>query len=231
MAVGTGPGTSISEVIAEIAGAQTSLQDCVDDAAGTFDNTYYTAPADRLTDFQGYVDTVDTTPPSAPTGLSSSNVIQTSFTLSWTASTDNVAVTGYKIYNDGVFHVDTFSTGVSKGIGSLTQADISTWTVKAYDAAGNLSAASTGILVSLLRTSVQIRGAESTSTLACASSTSYTTYYHDGPGLFPTTGDQVWINNSGIGTFNGGGDWFKDFNQNHSYEIDKNGNVDDDVTC
>ncbi len=50
----------LSEVTAEIAGVQGSLQDCVDDAVGTFDGTYYTAPADRLTDFRGYTDSAGT---------------------------------------------------------------------------------------------------------------------------------------------------------------------------
>ena len=43
----------------------------------------------------------DTTPPSIPTGLATSAVGQTSTTLSWTASSDNVAVTGYRVFRDG----------------------------------------------------------------------------------------------------------------------------------
>ena len=43
----------------------------------------------------------DTTPPSTPTGLATSGVGQTSLTLSWTASTDNVGVTGYGVYTNG----------------------------------------------------------------------------------------------------------------------------------
>jgi len=34
-------------------------------------------------------------------GLAASAVGQTSATLSWTASSDNVAVTGYRLYRDG----------------------------------------------------------------------------------------------------------------------------------
>jgi hypothetical protein len=41
----------------------------------------------------------DTTPPSAPTNVTSSNITDTSMTITWTASTDNVA--GYKIYQNG----------------------------------------------------------------------------------------------------------------------------------
>ncbi len=43
----------------------------------------------------------DTTPPSTPTGLATSAVAATSATLSWTASTDNVAVTGYRLFQGG----------------------------------------------------------------------------------------------------------------------------------
>ena len=44
----------------------------------------------------------DTTAPSVPAGLSASAVTSTSATISWTASSDNVAVTGYKVFRDGV---------------------------------------------------------------------------------------------------------------------------------
>ncbi|MBI2033835.1 MAG: fibronectin type III domain-containing protein [Candidatus Liptonbacteria bacterium] len=40
----------------------------------------------------------DTTPPSVPTGLTATAISTSQIDLSWTASTDNVAVTGYKVY-------------------------------------------------------------------------------------------------------------------------------------
>src|ERR1044072_9755881 len=43
----------------------------------------------------------DTSPPSAPTGLSTSLATTNSVALAWTASTDNVGVTGYDVYRDG----------------------------------------------------------------------------------------------------------------------------------
>ena len=44
----------------------------------------------------------DTTPPTAPTGLTATfNSTTNAIDLSWTAATDNVAVTGYRIYRDG----------------------------------------------------------------------------------------------------------------------------------
>jgi hypothetical protein len=54
MAVGTGA-ISLDEVRIEIGLSSTaSLQDCVDNATGTFDPTYYTAPATSLAEFRGY---------------------------------------------------------------------------------------------------------------------------------------------------------------------------------
>ena len=39
----------------------------------------------------------DTTPPSAPTGLGATAVSTSQIDLAWTASTDNVGVTGYRV--------------------------------------------------------------------------------------------------------------------------------------
>ena len=41
----------------------------------------------------------DSTAPSIPTNLASSNITTSSFDVSWTASTDNFGVTGYRVYN------------------------------------------------------------------------------------------------------------------------------------
>ncbi|PWU18888.1 MAG: hypothetical protein C5B49_06500 [Bdellovibrio sp.] len=88
---------------------------------------------------------VDTTPPSVPTNLSSSNIGVSSVTLSWSASTDNVAVTGYKIYRNGTQIATTASTSYQDG-GLLAQTTY-TYAVNAYDAAGNNSALSNSINV------------------------------------------------------------------------------------
>src|SRR5262245_255357 len=44
----------------------------------------------------------DTTAPSQPSGLNASGITSSALTLSWTGSTDNVAVAGYLIYRDAV---------------------------------------------------------------------------------------------------------------------------------
>ena len=44
--------------------------------------------------------TADTTPPSQPAGLVTTTVDSSSVGLAWTASTDNVGVTGYRVYRN-----------------------------------------------------------------------------------------------------------------------------------
>ena len=82
----------------------------------------------------------DTQAPTAPSSLASSNVAQTTLTLSWTASTDNVGVTGYDVYQ-GATKLTTVTT-TSYNVTGLTANTAYTFSVKAKDAAGNISAAS-----------------------------------------------------------------------------------------
>jgi chitodextrinase len=87
----------------------------------------------------------DTQAPTVPGGLSSSSIAQTSFTLSWSASTDNVAVTGYEIFRNGSSIGTTAST--SFNVTGLTAATTYAMTVRARDAVPNWSAQSTALNV------------------------------------------------------------------------------------
>ncbi len=82
--------------------------------------------------------TTDTTAPSVPTNLAATAVSSSAINLTWTASTDNVAVTGYKIFRGGT-QVGTSATN-SYSDTSLTASTAYAYTVSAYDAAGNNSA-------------------------------------------------------------------------------------------
>jgi chitodextrinase len=86
------------------------------------------------------VTTPDTVAPSTPTGLTATAASDTQVNLSWTASTDNVAVTGYKIYRGGT-QIGT-STTTSYSDTTCTSATTYSYTVSAYDAAGNNSSQS-----------------------------------------------------------------------------------------
>jgi len=87
----------------------------------------------------------DTQAPTAPTGLAASSVTATTASLGWTASTDNVAVTGYNVYKNGTL-LGT-ATGTSYSVTGLTASTSYSFYVTAYDAAGNVSSASSSISV------------------------------------------------------------------------------------
>ncbi|MEW7280637.1 GEVED domain-containing protein [Aquimarina sp. 2201CG1-2-11] len=91
----------------------------------------------------------DTQAPTVPQNLRSSNVTQTSVSLAWNASQDNVGVTGYDILQNGVvirqnLNATNFQvTGLASGIQFR-------FNVRARDAVGNRSANSNTIQVRTL---------------------------------------------------------------------------------
>ena len=106
------------------------------DAAGNWSNASvvyaFTTPA-------------DTTAPSAPLGLAASTVTATGFTVRWSAAADNVRVTGYEIFRDGVSI--GHSTGTAKTLTALAPTTPYVLAVRARDAAGNWSALSATLTV------------------------------------------------------------------------------------
>lgn len=82
----------------------------------------------------------DTTAPSVPGTPAATAASTTQINLSWTASTDNVGVTGYKIYRNGALL--TTVTGTTYSNTGLTMGATYTYRVSAIDAAGNESAQS-----------------------------------------------------------------------------------------
>ncbi|WP_432170290.1 glycoside hydrolase family 6 protein [Streptomyces sp. 1222.5] len=85
----------------------------------------------------------DTKAPTAPTGLTVSATAADSVSLIWTAATDDTGVAGYDVYRDGV-KAGT-ATGTSYTDQGLSPATTYRYTVKARDAAGNVSAASAAV--------------------------------------------------------------------------------------
>lgn len=98
--------------------------------------------------------TSDTQPPTAPKNLAASNVAQTSLTLNWTASTDNVGVTGYDVYS-GTTNIGTV-TGTTANVTGLTANTAYSFSVNAKDAAGNVSASSNVVNVTTLAENSQL---------------------------------------------------------------------------
>jgi len=82
----------------------------------------------------------DTQAPSTPTGLQATAASSSTAAISWQAATDNIGVAGYRVFRNGTQVIETTATSYTDS--GLTAATTYTYTVAAYDAAGNQSAAS-----------------------------------------------------------------------------------------
>jgi hypothetical protein len=101
---------------------------------------------------------IDTEAPSVPTALAASDITSDGVTISWSASTDNVGVTEYEVYQDGLLTGSTANTNYS--VSGLSASTTYAFTVKAKDAAGNVSAASSALNVTT--SDIQLTYCEST---------------------------------------------------------------------
>lgn len=130
--------------------------------------------------------TVDTEAPTVPTNLMVSNEASNSIDVSWTASTDNTAVTGYDVYVDGVF--DQTVTITNATVTGLSPETTYAFTVLAKDAAGNSSTQSSAVNGTTTATSGNSCGGgisanETFANIPTTSSSSYT--------------NRTWIGNDG----------------------------------
>ena len=105
----------------------------------------------------------DTTPPSTPTNLSATTISSTQINLSWTASTDNVGVTGYRVEHCQGSGCATFAqiaapTGTSYSDTGLLAGTAYSYRVRAVDAAGNPSGYSSIVSATTQATTVGCTG-------------------------------------------------------------------------
>ena len=107
-------------------------------------NAFYAVGIGAAYAFSG----TDTIAPSAPLNLIASGTTYNSTILNWTASTDNVGVVGYNIYSGLNLIAMPSSTGLT--VTGLMGETTYTFTVKARDAAGNLSNESNAVTVTTL---------------------------------------------------------------------------------
>lgn len=131
-------------------GALTQLEACFNDGNDHWDSQYganYFFSSGVWTFDNGSITSgaPDSQPPSAPANLALTTATDTTIGLSWTASTDNVEVTGYHIYQNGVKIGSTSSTSYTAT--GLSAGTSYSYTVQAYDAKGNTSAVSAALYV------------------------------------------------------------------------------------
>lgn len=92
----------------------------------------------------------DTVPPTAPGLPVASKITSSSLTLTWPAASDNYGVAQYLLYRNGVQIATTPANTTSFDDSQLSAATAYSYIVKAQDAAGNLSSASTSLNTSTL---------------------------------------------------------------------------------
>ncbi len=87
----------------------------------------------------------DAIAPTTPLNLAASGTTATTTQLTWNAATDNIAVTGYAVFN-GLNLIGT-TAGLSFNVTGLMGATNYTFTIKARDAVGNISTASNSAII------------------------------------------------------------------------------------
>lgn len=145
---------------------------------------------------------VDTEAPTAPTNLSVSSVGTNNIAISWTASTDNIAVDNYEIYVNGVLYGTSLTT--SANIANLSPTTTYNIYVIAKDAAGNSSTQSNTVSAKTLAVGTTC-GDEKFETIPASSST-YSTYNWTSNGISWTSEDSrtdLKLNNRAITIRNG----------------------------
>lgn len=142
-------GAEISEIVLQITATSYTQRTATQAApAGTTQAriwTWKTGSAGNLFIDDVCLSVPDTQAPSVPSGLASSAITQTSFTLNWSASTDNVGVTGYEVLRNGT-SAGTPS-GTSFNVTGLSAGTTYAMRVRARDEAGNWSAQSSTLNV------------------------------------------------------------------------------------
>ena len=88
--------------------------------------------------------------PSAPQNLAAFNITTTSLNLSWTASMDNFSIAGYYVYQNGSNVPIATVNSTSYPVTGLAPGSTHQFSVAAFDEAGNVSAQSQAVQVTLL---------------------------------------------------------------------------------
>jgi len=134
---------AIAAVVADMGQEQPYVSDFL-----SFSYDHYDSPVQvgslYDTTYRDYVTngTVETNAPTTPTGLSATAANALTVNLSWTASSDDTGVAGYQIYRNGTLVKTLLGSATSFTDGQLDPSTTYTYSVAAFDAAGNVSATS-----------------------------------------------------------------------------------------
>lgn len=134
----------------------------------------------------------DPEPPAAPANLSASNITANSVTLSWAAATDNIGVTAYEIYRNGML-IDTVQ-GTTLTVTNLNTGGLYSFYVKAKDAFGNRSAASNLADFTTLNTSGITHGSQLSTAMVGPQGIGISTFITVPGGTFRGTALSGWGN-------------------------------------
>ena len=89
--------------------------------------------------------TLDILPPTVPQNLHSTSVAASSVSLAWSPSTDDIAVTGYTVYRNGAPLARTGASTTTYTDATVAANTAYSYTVDAFDGAGNHSAQSSAV--------------------------------------------------------------------------------------
>ena len=184
----------------------------------------------------------DTTAPSVPTGLASSNITETSFDLSWTASSDPAGtncpgsgVAKYEVYLDGSLKTSVTS-GTSTTITGLSSGTTYSVKIRAVDNANNASAFTSAISVTTVSAGVPVKAVNMSSSgsgspLTACNYTAGGIKYYDGTGSVPIIGNYIYTDSPGTIKFNGNNLYYNCINDSITIKIDTTGRVVDSLDC
>jgi chitodextrinase len=139
--------------------------------------------------------TVDRTPPSQPTNLRVVGVTQTSVTLAWNPSTDNVGVTTYSLWGEGLSGVvsATHPNTTATWTYLLRPGQTVTFRVTAFDARYNASLPSAPVTVTTLADTTAPSTPSALSVGAVTASTVFLTW-NSGTDLFQPVRHEILVN-------------------------------------
>jgi bacillolysin len=159
----------------------------------------------------------DTQAPTTPAGLASSNITYNSFDVSWSASTDNVGVTGYNVYLDGALQGTTSSTNYS--FTGLSETTSYTVAVSAFDAASNASSQASLNVTTIAAPDTQAPSVPTGLASSNVASTSFDVSWNASSDNVGVTGYNVFLDGSNIGSVTGTSASITGLNPNTSYSV------------